>query len=272
MKGTFFKLSNADFTGQSLPSLNTIVASAQARYAFDFRNGNLDDVTGNTASLVPYRVDNVAHTRTQDATVVQQVFNGLGIKLSGGCLMTSVDFSTIKIDGSTPLSILVVGGWSGEVVTASERIASFLDIGNGVLASAQGAVMQFYNSDGGQIGARVGSSGAPIVGDVVSPTNKLCFMILTFNGTTWTLVNKTTGKTTVKTNAELGITADIPPIPNTAANKVGTKHYLGHAHTNNTLDALPVNLCQVAYWDKVLSPAEIDAQYALSQSMFTGVI
>lgn len=271
MKGTFFKLANADFTGQGLPSLNTIVASSQARYAFDFRNGNLDDVTGKTATLVPYRVDNVAHTRTQDATVIQQAFNGLGIKLSGGCLMTSVDFSTIKIDGSTPLSILVVGGWSGETVT-SASIASFLDIGSGVSASTQGAVMQFYNNGGGKIGARVGSGGDSIVGDVVSPTNKLCFMILTFDGTTWTLVNKTTGKTTIKTNTELGITADILPIPNTVSNKVGTKHYLGHSSTINTLDALPVNLCQVAYWDKVLSPAEIDAQYALSQSMFTGVI
>jgi len=147
-----------------------------------------------------------------------------------------------------------------------------LDIGNGVSASTQGAVMQFYNSDGGQIGLRVGLGGSPIVGDVVSPTNKLCFMILTFNGTTWTLVNKTTGKTTVKTNTELGIIADILPVPNNAANKVGTKHYLGHAHTNNTLDALPVNLCQVAYWDKVLSGTEIDAQYAMSKGMFGGLI
>lgn len=271
MKGTFFKLTSADFTGQSLPNLNTIVSPAQARYAFDFRNGNLDDVTGNTASLVPYRVDNVAYTRTQDATVVQQVFNGLGIKLSGGCLMTSVDFSTIKINGSTPLSILVVGGWSGETVTGAS-IASFLDIGNGVSSNAQGAVMQFYNSGGGQIGARVKSGAASNVGDTVSPTNKLCFMILTFDGTVWTLVNKTTGKTTIKTNTELGITADILPVPNNASNKVGTKHYLGHAHTNSLLDSLPVNLCQVVYWDKVLSGTEIDAQYALSQSMFTGVI
>jgi len=271
MKGTFFKLANADFTGQGLPSLSTIVASSQARYAFDFRNGNLVDVTGKTADLVPYRVDNTLNTRVVDSSVVQQAFNGLGIKLSGGCLMTSVDFSTIKIDGSTPISILVVGGWSGETV-AGASIASFLDIGNGVSANAQGAVMQFYNNGGGQIGARVKSGGDSNVGDIVSPTNKLCFMILTFNGTTWTLVNKTTGKTTIKTNIELGITADILPVPNNAANKVGSKHYLGHAHTITPLDALPVNLCQVAYWDKVLSPAEIDAQYAMSKGMFGDLI
>ena len=185
--------------------------------------------------------------------------------------MTSVDFSTIKIDGSTPLSILVVGGWSGETV-AGASLASLLDIGNGISANAQGAVMQFYNSGGGQIGARVKSGGSSNVGDIVSPNNKICFMILTFNGTTWTLVNKTTGKTTVKTNAELGITVDIPPIPNTASNKVGTKHYLGHAHTHNPLDTLPVNLCQVAYWDKVLNSAEIDAQYAISKGMFGDLI
>ena len=271
MKCTVFKLAGADFTGQGLPNTNTVVAPELARYAFDFRNGNLSDLVGKTADLVPYRVDNTLNTRVVDSSVVQQAFNGLGIKLSGGCLMTSVDFSTIKIDGSTPLSILVVGGWSGEAVTGAS-IASFLDIGNGISANAQGAVMQFYNSGGGQIGARVKSGGASNVGDVVSPNNKLCFMILTFNGSTWTLVNKTTGKTTVKTNAELGITADIPKIPNTASNKVGTKHYLGHAHTHQLIDAMPVNLCQIAYWDKVLSGTEIDAQYALSQSMFTGVI
>lgn len=268
MKGTFFKLTSADFTGQGLPNINTIVSPELARYAFDFRNGNLADVIGKTADLVPYRVDNVARTLTQDATVVQQVFNGLGIKLSGGCLMTSVDFSTIKINGSTPLSILVVGGWSGEAVTGAS-IAGFLDIGNGISSNAQGAVMQYYN---GGIGARVKSGAVSNIGDTVSPTNKLCFMILTFDGTTWTLVNKTTGKTTIKTNTELGITADILPVPNNASNKVGTKHYLGHAHTNSLLDSLPVNLCQVVYWDKVLSGTEIDAQYALSQSMFTGVI
>ena len=271
MKCTVFKLAGADFTGQGLPNTNTVVAPELARYAFDFRNGNLRDLVGKTADLVPYRVDNTLNTRVIDSSVIQQAFNGLGIKLSGGCLMTSVDFSTIKIDGSTPLSILVVGGWSGETVTGAS-IASFLDIGNGISVNAQGAVMQFYNNGGGQIGARVKSGGGSNVGDIVSPNNKLCFMILTFNGTTWTLVNKTTGKTTIKTNIELGITADIPRIPNTVSNKVGTKHYLGHAHTISLIDALPVNLCQIAYWDKALNSAEIDAQYAISKGMFGDLI
>lgn len=271
MKCTVFKLSGADFTGQGLPNINTIVSPELARYAFDFRNGNLSDVTGKTADLAPYRVDNTLNTRTLDSSVIQTVFGGIGIKLTGGCLMTSVDFSTIKIDGSTPISILVVGGWSGEVVSGAS-MASFLDVGNGISGNAQGAVMQYYNGAGGKIGARVKSGGDSNIGDTVSPTNKLCFMILTFDGTTWTLTNKTTGKTTVKTNTELAITADIAPIPNTSSNKVGTKHYLGHAHTNSLLDALPVNLCQVAYWDKVLSGTEIDAQYAMSKGMFGDLI
>lgn len=271
MKCTVFKIASADFSGQGLPNTNTIVAPELARYAFDFRNGNLGDVIGKTADLVPYRVDNTLNTRVIDSSVIQQAFNGLGIKLSGGCLMTSVDFSAIKIDGSTPISILVVGGWSGETVTGAS-IASFLDIGNGIAGSPQGAVMQFYNGAGGKIGLRVKSGGDSNVGDVVSPNNKLCFMILTFDGSTWTLVNKTTGKTTIKTNIELGITADIPQIPNTASNRVGTKHYLGHAHTHTLLDALPVNLCQVAYWDKALNSAEIDAQYAISKGMFGTLI
>ena len=270
MKCTVFKIVGADFSGQGLPNINTVVAPELARYAFDFRNGNLVDLVGKTADLVPYRVNNTLNTRVVDSSVVQQAFNGLGIKLSGGCLMTSVGFSTIKIDGSTPLSILVVGGWSGEAVTGAS-IASFLDIGNGISGNAQGAVMQYQNGAGGKIGARV-KSGDSNVADIVSPTNKLCFMILTFNGTTWTLVNKTTGKTTIKTNIELGITADIPPIPNTASNRVGSKHYLGHAHTHSLLDALPVNLCQVAYWDKALNSAEIDAQYAISKGMFGDLI
>lgn len=271
MKCTVFKLAGADFTGQGLPNTNTVVAPELARYAFDFRNGNLGDVTGKTADLVPYRVNNTLNTRAVDSSVVQQAFNGLGIKLSGGCLMTSVDFSTIKIDGSTPISILVVGGYSGDTVVGA-NFASFLDIGNGISGNAQGAVMQFYSGDSGTIGLRVKSGGSSNVGDVVSPTNKLCFMILTFNGTTWTLVNKTTGKTTIKTNTELGITADIPPIPNTPTNRVGTKHYLGHASTHTVLDAFPVNLCQVAYWDKALNSAEIDAQYTISKGMFGDLI
>lgn len=46
MKCTVFKLAGADFSGQGLPNTNTIVAPELARYAFDFRNGNLVDLVG----------------------------------------------------------------------------------------------------------------------------------------------------------------------------------------------------------------------------------
>lgn len=270
MKGTFFKLANADFTGQGLPSLNTIVASAQARYAFDFRNGNLDDVTGKTSALVPYRVNNAANTRTQDTTIISSALNGLGVKITGGCLTTSVTFEALKIDGSKPFSILIVGGWSGETV-AGGGFASFIDIGSG-LSQDYGASMICHNGNGGVIGARVKNASTANVGAVVSPTNKVCFMILTFDGGNWTLTNKTTGSTVTKTNAELGIVADLPPISNLGNNRVGNFVYFGHSHTHSLLDALPINLCQVACWDKVLSSTEINNQYAISQAMFTGII
>ncbi|MCM1957926.1 hypothetical protein NCZ17_00885 [Acinetobacter modestus] len=270
MKGTFFKLANADFTGQNLVNLNTIVAAAQARYAFDFRNGNLDDVTGKTSALVPYRVNNTNNTRTQDATVISSALSGLGVKITSGCLTTSVAFEAIKIDGSKPFSILMVGGWSGETVT-SASFAGLIDIGSG-LQQDYGASMIYHNGNGGVIGARVKSSATANVGAVVSPTNKVCFMILTFDGTTWTVTNKTTGVVSTKTNSELGIVADLPPVSNLGSNRVGNFVYFGHSHTHSLLDALPVNLCQVAYWNKVLSSTEIDAQYAISKTMFGNLI
>lgn len=270
MKGTFFKLANADFTGQGLPSLSTVVASAQARYAFDFRNGNLDDVTGKTATLVPYRVNNTTNTRTIDTSVISSALNGLGVKITGGCLTTSVTFEALKIDGSKPFSILIVGGWSGETVVGG-GFASFIDIGSG-LSQDYGASIIYHNGNGGVIGARVKNASTANIGAVVSPTNKTCFMLLTFDGTTWTVINKTTGSTVSKTNAELGISADLPPISNLGANRVGNYVYFGHSHTHSLLDALPVNLCQVAFWNKVLSGTEIDAQYAMSKTMFGNLI
>lgn len=270
MKGTFFKLANADFTGQGLINLSTIVAPLDARYAFDFRNGNLSDVTGKTANLIPYRVNNPANTRTQDATVISTAFNGLGIKVAGGCLTTSVAFEAIKIDGSKPFSILIVGGWSGETV-AGGGFASFIDVGSG-LSQDYGASMIYHNGNGGVIGARVKNASTANIGAVVSPTNKVCFMVLTFDGSNWTLTNKTTGSTVTKTNSELGISADLPPISNLGNNRVGNFVYFGHSHTHSLLDALPVNLCQIVYWNKVLSSTEINNQYAISQAMFTGII
>lgn len=270
MKGTFFKMTSADFTGQGLPSLSTIVAADTAKYAFDLRNGNLDDVTGKTAALVPYRVNNTTNTRTQDTTVLSSALSGLGVKITGGCLVTSVLFEAIKVDGTKPFSILVVGGWSGDAV-ASAGFASFIDIGSG-LSQDYGASMIYHNGNGGVIGARVKNASTANVGAVVSPTNKVCFMVLTFTGSVWTLTNKTTGVVSSKTNSELGITADLPPVSNLANNRVGNYVYFGHAHTHSLLDALPVNLCQVVKWDKVLSGAEIDAQYALSKSMFGALI
>lgn len=268
---TVYRLKGADFSGQGLPNIFPFVARDNLEYAFNFSNKNLKDMSGKTADLIPYRstypAENPIHII--DHTVVSIALNGLGVRVAGGCLVSTKRFSQIPIDGSLQFSILFVGGWDGTTIpthTANPAIATFLDIGNGV-SQSNGPMMQFYKTDR-SIGARLRDGSRSNIGSIIEDSTRQYFMVLTYDGNQWVLHNKTTRTKSVKTNVELGITKEITaPTVN-----VPLFDYIGHGFVASTIAGLPVIACQAARWMKVLSDAEIEAQYQLSKSLLNELI
>ncbi|WP_336142462.1 hypothetical protein [Acinetobacter sp. 102] len=269
MKCTVYRLPNADFNGQGLPTLFPYIAKESLSYAFDLAGGSLKDLTGKTANLVPYRTTSAVGggTRVIDPTVITQLDNA--IKITSGCLVSSVPFKPIPIDGTVQFSIMFIGGWDGSTIpeaATAPYIATYLDIGNGV--TANNAPMMQFNSSDKTLGARFKTGSSSNIGTVVSNVTRLYFMVLTYNGLEWTLHNKTLGTVVKKTNAELGQTAQIP----VASGLVPLFHYIGHGHLSSTIAGLPVVVSQVANWNRVLSSTEIETQYQMSKAQLNNVI
>lgn len=265
---TIYTLKNADFSGQGLPSIFPFVAQTEADFAYDFRSrtNRLNDLTGRHADLVPKRQDIVGGvTRVIDPTIVVDQDAGAGIRLEMGYLETDITCPTIPIDGSVQFSILVVGGWSGvqfpteKISQTAPSLAILLDYGTGISASSFAFEDEPVTP---LIGNRI-KKGSFVNASNKGTSTKKCVMILTFDGTTWTLHNKTLGTVVTKTNAELGISG--PLAPSTAHVK---KVVSGHYHSTSTLAARYPALYQLARWNRVLTQAEIDRQYAFTKAAF----
>lgn len=266
------RVPGVDWAGKGFPNISPFVALSDLEFGFDFlnRSNRLQDLAGKHADLAPYRQDIAGGiTRTLDTTVVVDESNGLGIRVELGYLLTDISMPTIPIDGSMQFTVMVVGGYSGVVFPPAKvaglgaGIAGLIDFGTGVTSSSfdlEAAVGE------GKWGARIKSAAIGNQGNTISQTSKKCVGFLTFNGTTWTLYNKTLGTTISKTNTDLGISAAL--VPNTAhVNKV----VMGHYHSTSTISALYPSLYQVAKWNRVLSASEITEQYARTQANKPGL-
>ncbi len=268
---TVYTLKNADFSGQGLPSIFPFVAQAEAEFAYDFRTraNRLNDLTGRHADLVPKRQDIVGGvTRTVDPTIIADQDSGAGIRLELGYLETDITCPTIPIDGSVQFSVLVVGGYSGvafpaeKIAVTAPALANLLDYGTGISASS-------FCFDDEPVTPLIGNrikSGGFVNASNKGTSAKKCVMLLTFNGTTWTLHNKTLGTVVAKTNTELGISG--PLAPSTAH---VTKVVSGHYHSSSTLAARYPALYQLARWNRVLTQAEIDRQYDFTKAAFPAI-
>ena len=268
---TIYTLKNADFSGQGLPSIFPFVAQTEAEFAYDFRTraNRLNDLTGRHADLVPKRQDIVGGvTRVVDPTIVVDQDAGAGIRLELGYLETDIACPTIPIDGSVQFSILVVGGYSGvafpsnKVAMSNALLANLLDFGTSISSSSSFCFDDKPGSAPPMIGNRIKSGDFSNASNKGTSTKK-CAMILTFNGTTWTLHNKTLGTVVAKTNTELGITAPLAPSTEHVQKVVS-----GHYHSTSTLAAHYPALYQLARWNRVLTQTEIDRQYAFTKAAF----
>lgn len=269
---TVYKLKGADFSGKGLPSVFSFIAMESLDYAFDLTQGNLKDMTGRTNDLVPYRTSSVsgnAGVHVIDPSILSSSIDG--VLITGGCLVTSEPFKQLPVEkGEVAFTRMFVGRWSGgtiPTVGGSPQIATFLDMGNSV--SPDGGPMLSLTRSDQSVGVRVGTGSLSAnIGGAVQDDRQLFFLIVTYDGNTWTLLNKTTNQEFIKTNSEIG--RDTPYIPGTA--NTPRFHYIGHGHRGSTLAGLPVVASMFASWNKVLSSDEIEKQYQLIKSILNDLV
>lgn len=259
---TIVKLKNVDLSGKGLPSLYPFVDQANMEHAFDFRNRpkRLLDLTGKRA-ISGFKNDPPTISNVADGTFsfLSTTDDGLGVNLMNGNLQINKANGAIPTDGSVQFSILVVGGLD-TVARANSSSGNLLDCGTLGFVFGFGivAVRGPRNSIGevGQIGSRHQSYGIKL-GSVGYVAQKH-FLMLTFNGGSWTLHNKTLGTVVTKTNAELGHSSPI--------NFVGGFLTLGSI--GNDIYSDHTTLYQHGWWPRVLTQAEIDEQYLRSRRAF----
>ncbi|KZL04533.1 hypothetical protein PsAD2_04616 [Pseudovibrio axinellae] len=264
MAMSVFTLPHADFTGQGLPTLFPFVERADLEFSYDFRAraDRLECIDGDRAALVPYRNDIVAGVYEVDPSIILPASSGDGIRIELGCLLTDYECPTIPIDGSMQFSVLVVGGFSGVEFPADKISGStpsnvnFLDFGSG--GGPNSVILNDHSN--GDVGARIDAA-AINVGSEKSSLAQKVFMILTFDGSNWTVHNKTLGTIVTRSNAELGITEALEPLTTQS-----TTLAIGHYSAANTSQAKFPDMYQLAMWRRVLNDSEITAQYVLSKA------
>lgn len=267
MKCLSLVLQGADFSG-AIPSEELFLRKSNIEFGWDFRNGNLSDITGLSGDLLPYRMVRAGGattgTATPDPTIITSVQDGMGIRVSNGGLRSSIPMKTIKIDGSMKFTVMIVAGYSG--TNNGGGYCQFLELGNGFDAADKPPVFQHLNS---KVGMRLRDAATTNVGSTVSPTTKPTCYFVTFDGSNWKYVNKTDNVTVTTTNAELGIVADLVP----KAGVSGLTHvYMGDQNPASLLSASNPDLFSIAKWDVQLSDAEIDDQYQKIKGAFNNLV
>ena len=257
MTATIYTLVNADFSNAGLPNVMPFVSRGDLLFAYDFSNRAeiLNDLSGNGHDLTAIRNDIAAGIRSADNTIVKTIDNGSGINVEMGYLDTGIPTTPINL-AVDEFTIMVVGGYSGVVFPAAKvavseaKSTTLIDLGTGIVNKA--LAIEHANQ---VMGARVVGY-SPNITTAVGASQK-CVLFVTYKSGSWTVVNKTTGVTTVKTNTQLGISGTLAVDKNQVNNIV-----IGHYHKTSTYAALYPSLYQIAKWTRALTPSEIDSQYS----------
>ena len=260
MTCTVLKLKTANFTLSDLPNITPFVSKADLEYGYDFRFGTLNDVKTGVA-LNAYRMNG---SKVADSTVVTSTSDNLFIELSEvGMLVTQYAFKNFAV-GTGAFTMLVVGGDGGGTVSAR---ANLLNIGNAGDSSGSTPNIEatMTAASVSKIGYR--AKAADLVVYDSNAVGKVHFIVVVYDGTNITYYNKTTGSVVVKTLTELGIT-------NMNAVNVGAHgfHLIGKFNPTQNTFKRACKLGQIGFWEKALTVAEIDAQYAMSKGMFGDLI
>lgn len=263
MTCTVFKLKGANFTLSGLPNITPFVLKSDLKYGYDFRFGVLADYKSGLP-LTAYRMNG---SKVLDSSVVTTTSDNLFINLEDvGLLVTQFAYKSYAI-GTGAFTMLVVGGDGGGTISARSNL---LNIGNtGDAASSLPSIEATYTVASGtsRIGVRAKASDLNTGFSDSNTVGKVHFIMVVYDGSNITYYNKTTGTTTTKTLTELGIT-DM-----NFGNAGGhNNHMIGKfSPTLNTFKR-GCKLGQIGFWERALTASEVDAQYTISKTMFTGLI
>lgn len=260
MTCTVLKLKTASFTLSGLPNITPFVLKTDLKYGYDFRFGVLNDIKTGIA-LSAYSMNG---SKVADSTVVTKTSDNLFIELSEvGMLVTQYAFKNFAV-GTGAFTMLVVGGDAGG---STIGIGNLLNIGNiGDASSSLPNIETTINATPiSRIGVRAKSSSVNFFSD--SAVGKTHFVVVVYDGSSITFNNKTTGTVITKTLTELGIT-DM-----NAGNTGGHGfHLMGKFSPTLNSFKRSIKLGQIGFWERALTPTEIDAQYAISKGMFGDLI
>ncbi len=208
----------------------------------------------------------VNQIKVPDNSIIVQDASGLGVQVQLGFLDTGFPIpASIPIDGSMQFSLMVVGGYSGTAFPSGKNgstptICALTDFGTNVAGNS------FDIEVGGasdlSFGCRVKSGTQNVTTANASASKKNCG-ILTYDGTTWTFYNKTSGVTAAATNTSLGISSAIATVTNVIQNAA-----IGHYLNNSTLAGQIPTMFAAAKWNRVLTGPEIADQYSRVQSVW----
>ena len=260
MTCTVLKLKTANFTLLGLPNIVPFILKNDLKYGYDFRFGALNDVKTGVA-LSAYRMNG---SKVADNTVVTTDPDNLFVTLSEvGMLVTQYAFKNFEV-GTGAFTMLVVGGDAGGTVNAR---ANLLNIGN--IGDASGSIPNIETTMSAALTSRIGyrAKSSDLVVHDSNAVGKAHFIVVVYDGTNITYHNKTTGSVVAKTLTELGIT-------DMNAGNVGAHgfHLIGKFSPAQNTFKRACKLGQIGFWEKALTAAEIDAQYAISKGMFGDLI
>lgn len=246
----------ADWSGKGFPNINPFVATNDLIYGFDLkdRSSKFEDLTGNH-TITPYSNDGAGGPVTPDSGIAVTTADGLGVRVEQGLLVSSLNIPTISAS-SSPFTIMVVASDSG--VDSAHDGAILFDLGYGITHNGIG-VVRLRGSGANVVQIESGVTNLTPVPETINKLQASVFFI-TYDGTTnWASKNKTTSGAASGTNASLSVGSPMSMLDGLSLGKV----YLGGNTRNNTeLYANYPNIYQQAMWNKVLSPAEIEEQYA----------
>ncbi|WP_241602390.1 hypothetical protein [Rosenbergiella nectarea] len=249
--GTVFTLKGVNFNNAALPSISPFVAKPSLLLGYSFQNRNFtDEVSSQVARTF---TSPLKGTATTSNTIPKATSDNLGVDINEACIDAFINAYTLKADGTTPITFMVVANRNGEALssgqTASPYLAPLINWGNSFDASA-GLMLQFSST--GKFGIRYNNTDEGNVKVNDNGTQPAIYFV-TYDGTSaWTVQNLTAGVSATGTSAA----ADMKAVSTANPVQVGTKR------TSDATYLLPANVYQVAAWGKVLSATEISTQAA----------
>lgn len=261
------RVPSVNWAGKGFPNTRPFIPTGLT-YGFDLRTRSsmLTDVTG-AYTITPMRTDASLSIFNQvDSTILVPVDGDLGQRVELGYLQSSEAVAAFAWGGA-PFTIMVAGRGggvafpTGKVVISAPNGGILYDFGSQV--GINGFTLDLAISTGQQY-SRIENGSPSLLPD---PTSRSVTQpqvhFLTYDGTNWTLYNKTFALSATGTNTSLSVGN---PIAVSSTPTQGKVNLGGNAHQTSTLNAYYPVIYQTAKWNRVLSVAEMDDQYARTKA------